>query len=140
MNSLLPTENFNPEFNTNIAKVKLFPGMKPELLESLSHHYHGIVIETYGTGGIPKYLLKTVEKMAHRGTKILITTQVAYPYVDLVEYEVGIRLNNIPNVYNSMDMSREAAVTKFMWSLSQKDPSSVMNRCYRFECYSRELS
>ena len=65
---------------------------------------------------------------------MLIQSQVAYPYVALSDYEVGLRLLKLHGVYSAADMAREAAVVKFMWALSQNDPDEVMSECFRFKC------
>jgi len=134
LESLLPTDGLRPELNTGIAVLKFFPGMSGEVIEVLAQRFSGLVLESYGLGGVPKYLFEAVRKSAELGRRILVLTQVAYPYTDLGEYEVGARLRGLLNIYEAGDMTREAAIMKFAWALAQEDPDAVMKRCYRFEC------
>ena len=106
-------------FETSIAVIKLFPGMDPELVKAIYNAgFKGIVIESYGTGGIPyrgRDLLSAITEIASE-IPVLLTTQVVYDGVDLHTYEVGQRALS-SGAISACDMSKEAAITKLMWTL-----------------------
>jgi len=54
LESLLPTDGLRPELNTGIAVLKFFPGMNGEVIEVLAQRFSGLVLESYGLGGVPK--------------------------------------------------------------------------------------
>jgi L-asparaginase len=106
-------------FDTSIAVIKLFPGLNPELVKTLYNAgYKGIVIESYGTGGIPyrgRDLLAEITEIASE-IPVLLTTQVVFDGVDLHTYEVGQRALS-SGAISAYDMSKEASITKLMWVL-----------------------
>ncbi len=106
---------------TDIALVKLFPGIKPEFFDSLKHSYKGIVIESYGSGGIPfqgRNILEKVNELAKQGLSIVVTTQCLEEGEDIDLYEVGRNINqNV--VIRAGNMNTEAIVPKLMWALGK---------------------
>lgn len=107
---------------TNIFLLKLTPATDPDILDYLSDKYLGIIIESYGSGGIPfenknNFLAKL--KMLHDAGKIVvIKTQVLLEGTDLSKYEVGQKALKYA-VIPTYDMSTEAIVAKLMWVLGQ---------------------
>lgn len=114
---------FYSKLNKKVFVLKLIPGIKPEILEYLSERYDGIIIESYGVGGIPfgddndfkKYLKKLTEK----GKIVVIATQVILEGSDAAVYEVGFDIIENYNVLQAYDMTAEAAAVKLMWILGQ---------------------
>ena len=118
---------------TSIAVIKLFPGMDPELVKVIKNAgFKGIVIESYGTGGIPyrgRDLLAVITEIASE-IPVLLTTQVVYDGVDLHTYEVGQRALS-SGVISACDMSKEASITKLMWVLGHtRDLEKVKEMIY----------
>ncbi|PWI57235.1 asparaginase [Sulfoacidibacillus thermotolerans] len=115
---------FNTALNPDIFLLKLYPGTKPELFEHLKPLYRGIIIESFGNGGVPslkRNLLPQIEALADAGVAIVITTQCLQEGEDLSLYEVGRRVAQNPKIILSYDMNTEAIVPKLMWALGQSD-------------------
>lgn len=106
----------------NIFLLKLSPGMKPDVLDYISDEYEGIVIESYGTGGIPfedrRNFLEKLDAITKKGKIVIISTQVMHEGSDLGIYEVGTKVMKNP-ILQSYDMTVEAAITKLMWIMGK---------------------
>ena len=113
---------------TDVLLLRLYPGLKPEMLDALGSMYKGIVIESYGSGGIPfegRDLLHKINELVERGIVVVITTQCLEEGEDMSIYEVGRRINQ-ELVTRSSNMNTEAIVPKLMWALGQStDPKEV---------------
>ena len=123
--------------NTNIAVLKLHPGMDEKLLSLIiDGGYEGIIIEAFGCGGIPndgRNLLPQIERATKKGIPVVVTTQCIYDGVNLDVYEVGVLAKRL-GVLSGRDMTIEALTAKLMWVLGQTDDpkeiSDMMNCCY----------
>ncbi|RIV23202.1 asparaginase [Alicyclobacillaceae bacterium I2511] len=106
----------------DVFLLKLHPGTKPELFSALMPLYKGIVIESFGNGGIPfleRNLLPPIEACVKAGIAVVVTTQCLQEGEDLSLYEVGRRVAENDRVILSKDMNTEAIVPKLMWALGQ---------------------
>ncbi|NPC94618.1 asparaginase [Bacillus sp. WMMC1349] len=109
--------------NTDVCLLKLYPGMKPEFLDCLKGSYKGVVIESYGSGGIPfeeRSLLNKVNELIELGMVVVITTQCLEEGEDLSIYEVGRKINHHA-IIRSRNMNTEAIVPKLMWALGKTE-------------------
>ncbi len=101
---------FRNHLNENICIVKLYPGIDRGFLEYAYDHYDGMVLETFGCGGIPVYaMFGDIVRSSARRIPVVICTQVMYEGTDLQRYEVGRRLLELPNIIEGSDMTSEAA-------------------------------
>lgn len=99
--------------------LKLYPGINSEIFTFIKEHYKGVVIESFGVGGIPSYeqnILSKVKELILLGIVVVITTQCLEEGIDLSVYKVGTKLNKLDVIYSS-DMTTEAIVMKLMWAL-----------------------
>ena len=91
---IVPKLGGEPEFvediDSDFVLLKLVPDLDPSIITFLSR-YKKVIIEGYGSGGIPIRLEKVVQKLIHSGTKVYVTTQCLSGSVNLDKYEVGKR-------------------------------------------------
>ena len=105
-------------FETSIAVIKAFPGIKASLVDILlSAGVQGLIIESFGLGGLPQELIDKLSEVSSR-IPVLVTSQPTYGGVDLRVYEVGRKILEC-GIIPSCDMSKEAAIVKFMWVLAK---------------------
>ena len=81
----------------------------------------GIIIESFGVGGLPEYsdLYAQIKRAENQGKLILMTTQVPNEGSDLSVYHVGKVLKDQFRVLEAHDMTTEAAFAKLMWILGR---------------------
>ena len=63
-----------PVTNTSIFVLKLIPDLDVNLFSMLSRFQH-VILEGYGSGGIPVDLEDALEQLIEQGTRVYITTQ-----------------------------------------------------------------
>ncbi|WML42418.1 asparaginase [Neobacillus sp. PS3-40] len=115
--------SLNTNLCTDVFLMKLYPGMKPEIFDCLKNLYKGIIIESFGNGGLPfegRDLLSKVKNLTEEGMAVVITTQCLEEGEELLLYEVGHKVAQ-HQVILSGDMNTEAIVAKLMWALGQTD-------------------
>ena len=112
---------FYDKLDDNVGLLKLIPGTKPELVEFMTQHYDGLIIESFGVGGLPEYgnLYEILRAAVERGKIIVMTTQVPNEGSDLTVYHVGGHLKQTLRLLEAYDMTTEAAVAKLMWIMGQ---------------------
>ena len=119
----LPRPIFYDTLCQNVGLLKLIPGTKRALVEFMVERYDGIVIESFGVGGLPDYpgqeFYPVVRQAVERGRIVVMTTQVPNEGSDLSVYHVGGHLKSTLRLLEAFDMTTEAAVCKLMWILGQ---------------------
>ena len=118
----------------NIAILKLFPGISPQVVESILNipDLKGVVMETFGSGNAPSYdwFLKMLKEAVDRGIVIVNVTQCCAGSVEMHRYETGHKLLEA-GVISGFDSTTESAVAKLMFlfghGLSPEEVKDHMN-------------
>ncbi len=114
---------FYHQMNTNIFLMKLIPGTDGRILDTLAASYDGLIIESFGVGGLPNYgndsFLNALSDWISAGKLVCMATQVTHEGSDMEVYQVGKVIKEKFPVLESYDMTLEASVTKMMWVLGQ---------------------
>ena len=114
---------FYDRLDPHVGLLKLIPGVEDELAAFMLERYDGLIIESFGVGGLPDYeggrLDAILRGAGARGKIVVMTTQVPNEGSDLTVYHVGGRLKSSMNLLEAYDMTTEAAVAKLMWILGQ---------------------
>ncbi|HBC32710.1 MAG TPA: L-asparaginase 1 [Clostridiales bacterium] len=126
---------FYKEIYPSIFLLKLAPGMEADVLDCIGEKYEGIVIESYGVGGLPfldkRNFLNKLEGLIKKGKIVVVATQVMFEGSDMSLYEVGVKALQRYNVLQAYDMTIEAVITKLMWIMAQtKDFEEVKTMFY----------
>ena len=102
----------------NIAILKLFPGISPQVVESILNipGLKGVVMETFGSGNAPceEWFLKMLKEAVDRGIVIVNVTQCRAGSVEMHRYETGHKLLET-GVTSGYDSTTESAVAKLMF-------------------------
>ena len=113
---------FYDALNENIFVLKMIPGLRADIFDYLNERCDGLIIEAFGTGGLPDYGNEAfLESLAHflsLGKTAVLTTQVEREGSALDKYAVGRRLRDCGGVLEARCMTLEAAVAKLMWILA----------------------
>ena len=112
------------EMSTNVMILKMFPGIQKNVLEAILNikDLEGIVLETYGAGNAPTepWFLNTLADAIKNGLKVINVTQCSSGSVHMGKYETSTELKEI-GMISGKDITTEAAITKLMFMLKQKD-------------------
>lgn len=129
-------EKKNPIFydtmDTRVGLIKLIPGVDAEQLRFMTEHYDGIIIESFGVGGLPEYddFYGILSQAVEQGKIIVMTTQVASEGSDISVYHVGGRLKQNLHILEAYDMTTEAVVAKLMWILARTKKFDEVERLF----------
>ena len=101
--------------------LKLTPGINPDIMDYLiEKNYKGIVIESYGLGGLPDEegndFVGKCKIAIEKGIKIIVLSQCTYDGVDLSVYETGVKTKEM-GIINMPSSTKEYAYTRLMWEL-----------------------
>ncbi|MDE6837183.1 MAG: asparaginase [Acutalibacter sp.] len=123
--------SFTHSLNTRVALLKLIPGLDPGAFAASGQLCDGLIIESYGVGGIPDLYLDQLDALAQAGKTVVLATQVPQEGSDLSVYQVGRRVKERCGLLEPYDMTLESTVTKLMWVLGQtRDPEEVRRLFY----------
>ena len=123
---------FYDALNTRVALLKLLPGMNREAADFLLERNDGLIIESFGVGGLPESggFYHCVDEALAAGKTIVITTQVENEGSDVGVYHVGHALKNKLGVLEAYDMTTEAVVAKLMWILGRTRDRKEVERLF----------
>ena len=113
----------NTALEPKVAVVKLIPGTTLDILEFyLAKGYKGLVIESFGAGGVPNASnnwLPELEKVLQAGVTVVCATQCLYDGVHLDTYPIGVLAKRLGAQSAELD-TIETSVAKLMCSLAKE--------------------
>ena len=117
-----------PVFDDRVSLVYYYPGMKPDIIESLiDNGYRGIVIAGTGLGHVNRPLYTALEKAKEAGVAVYMTVQALFGYVQMYVYETGREIMGL-GVVPAANMLPEVAYVKLGWCLGQTDDLDEIKR------------
>lgn len=129
------TPQFYHDLNEKVGLYKVLPNSDPELLYYLLERNDAVIIESFGTGGLPEQgeeMLIRLKEYTDRGKLIVMTTQVPSEGSDMSVYRVGGRLKDACGIIECFDMSLESILAKLMWVLAvEKTRAKRIKRFYK---------
>ncbi len=103
-------------YNDRILVIKMIPGMHADIFDFIKEHYDGVIIESFGLGGIPdneSNIAGKINELIDAGIVVVLTTQCLEEGVEYGIYEVGSRLPK-DRVIIAGDFNTETLVAKTM--------------------------
>lgn len=108
------------KFDTNVAILKIFPGIGRNLLQAVlnTKGLKGLIIETFGSGNAPTYrwFIDDIKLFINSGGIVFNVTQCHGGSVEMGMYETSRELL-AAGVISGKDITSEASVTKLMFLL-----------------------
>ncbi|MCK4408343.1 MAG: Glu-tRNA(Gln) amidotransferase subunit GatD [Bacteroidales bacterium] len=110
-----------PYFSDKVSMLYYYPGMKPDMLDSLvDAGYKGIIIIGTGLGHVNKELYPAIERAHAKGVHMFMTLQTIWGYVHMFVYDTG-RDMMAKGIIPAGNMLPEVAFIKLGWVLGQTD-------------------
>jgi len=130
----VPARDFkvHKEFNTNVAIMKLFPGISRNFVQAVinTRDLKGLIIETFGSGNAPTYpwFIEDLTTFIKNGGIIFNVTQCHGGSVEMGLYETSRELL-AAGVVSGKDITSEASITKLMHLLGICSSREEVIRC-----------
>ena len=123
---------FYRTLDDSVFALKMIPGAKSEIFDFLDAHCNALIIESFGTGGLPAYggWEQRLECFLRMGKTVVFTTQVEREGSALDKYEVGRKLKKLGRVLEARSMTLEASVAKLMWLLAFAENDEIERLFY----------
>jgi glutamyl-tRNA(Gln) amidotransferase subunit D len=119
------------KFEPLVALVKVFPGMRADIIEGLlDAGYKGIVLEGTGLGHAPKSIFRGIKRAIEQGVPIVMTSQCLWGRVNMRVYSTGRDLLRL-GVIQGEDILPETAYVKLMFILGHTSELDEVSRLMR---------
>lgn len=107
-----------PKFDEHVLVVTVTPGLDRKYIDAaVAAGCHGVILEGYGPGNIPQWLLPCIKELTEKQIPVIILSQCRNGIPHMQLYEVGANTLEAGAISGG-DMTVEAAVTKLMWILA----------------------
>lgn len=111
--------------NRNTIFLQFYPGMDPNLFESLLLRSEGVVIAGSGLGHVNENMVPLIKRACDNGSVVVATSQCLNGRTNLEVYNTGRDMLSA-GVITVWDMLPETAYVKLMWALANaKDAEAV---------------
>lgn len=110
------TLKIRSKYNDRIIVLKVIPGMHTDIFDFIKEHYDGVIVESFGLGGIPanEYNIAVkLNELIDAGLVVVLTTQCLEEGVEYGVYEVGSQLPQ-DRIIIAGDFTTETLVAKTM--------------------------
>lgn len=108
----------------DVCVLKLTPGFPERIFTQVLEQTPGVILEGFGTGGIPVYLRDTfyrcMQERKKKGWLTMMATQVLLEGTDMDRYEVGKEAREKTGILECKEKTIEEAVAEMMWLLGKK--------------------
>ncbi len=125
--------NVHKDLCTDIALIKLFPGISKQVLETIfsTPNLKGVILETYGAGNTTtqKWFIEILEEATNKGVLIINVTQCSGGSVLMGQYESSTHLKKL-GIISGKDITSESAIVKLMYLLGKKVSSKVFKTIF----------
>ena len=123
------TLKLHTKCDTNVAILKLFPGIQQPIVRSIlrTKGLKGVVLETFGAGNAPsaKWLYRELKAAVDKGIIIVNKTQCNTGSVEMGLYAVSLNLMKA-GVLSGYDITTEALLTKMMYLLGENSDNPAL--------------
>jgi glutamyl-tRNA(Gln) amidotransferase subunit D len=129
------TVKVDDKIDENVGLVYIYPGIKPENVETVARMHDGIVVAATGLGHVStnpsndklaRSLIPTLRNLINSGVPVVLAPQTIHGRLNLNVYSAGRLLNEIGVIGHSCDWTPETALVKLMFVLGHtKDPAKV---------------
>ncbi len=113
----------------DVCVLKLTPGFPERIFSQVLGETKGVILEGFGTGGIPAYLRKSfyhnMQVRAEKGWLTMMETQVLLEGTDMDRYEVGKEVRNKTGILECKEKTVEEAVAEMMWLLGKHEKREI---------------
>lgn len=119
----------NAVFEERVSFLYYYPGMHPDVLDSLIERgYKGIIIAGTGLGHVNRKTYPALERARDEGVQVYMTLQTLWGFVQMHVYETGREILEL-GVVPLENMLPEVAYIKLGWALGMfpDDPEAVRN-------------
>ena len=126
---------FYDRIGGRLLLLTLIPGMSAEVLRACRDQYDGVVLQTFGVGGLPGGdegpLAGALREWTERGKVVVVMTQVPYEGSDMEVYQGGQTVKSRLHLMEAYNLTLEAVVTKLLWILGQtREPEEIRRMFY----------